>query len=197
MLPEVNLLPKIEGQSSVHYIIFLSGLILCLLLFGALIYFSFTTKNNLEEVNQNINQLEKEKTAFEQRLENLDTEETTNLYGSAASFVEHQIIPTSNFIDELIVLLPEHGYLSKYEYNYQGVQIETQFETMTDVAAYIVVLNSSDFIENVQVNQMNTFEIDDVSEDNEEIYDIIPRYTVNMTITVNERYLIQEAEGNE
>ncbi|WP_026906456.1 PilN domain-containing protein [Paucisalibacillus globulus] len=197
MLPEINLLPKIERQSSVHYIIFLSGLIICLLLFSALIYFYLNAKSDLNEVNRNISQLEQEKTILEQRINNLDTGDETDVFEKVATFVEQQIIPTSNFIDELLVLLPEHGYLSNYAYNYQSVQIETQFETMTAAADYVEDLNSSDYIKNVQVNTMNTFELGDAQDDNEEIYSTIPRYTVNITIEVDEQFMIQEGEGHE
>ncbi|GGA82077.1 PilN domain-containing protein [Ornithinibacillus halotolerans] len=197
MLPEINLLPKIERQSSVQYIVFLVGLILFIVLSSALIYFYLHTKNNLEEVNQNISQLEQEKTLLETRLANLDNNDDTNAYKNAARFVEYQIIPTSSFIDELLVLLPETGYLSNYTYSYQGVQLETQFENMTEIAAYVEELNGSELIDDVQVNQINTFELENSSEDEEDMYSVIPRYTVSLSIKVNDRKLVQGAEGNE
>ncbi|MBS3682030.1 PilN domain-containing protein [Ornithinibacillus massiliensis] len=196
MLPEVDLLPKIERQNSAVYILFVSGLLLFLLLLLVFIYSFFTTKHALGEVEQNLAEVNEEKTVLLERITSLKESNDKDTYGQVMAYTEHQIIPTSRFIDEIIALLPESGYLSSYTYNYQSVTIETQLETMSDVAAYFSELNASPFITDVKVNQMNTFDINS-NQDRTDMYEVIPRYTVNYTIDVDQRYMKEEVEGNE
>ncbi|MEN2467097.1 PilN domain-containing protein [Ornithinibacillus sp. JPR2-1] len=196
MLPEVDLLPKIERQNSALYLLFVSGLLLFLLLLLVFIYSFFTTKHALGEIEQNLAEVNEEKTMLLEQVTSLKESNDKDTYGQAMAYAEHQIIPTSRFIDELIALLPESGYLSSYTYNYQSVTIETQLETMSDVAAYFSELNASPFITDVKVNQMNTFDITSY-QDRTDMYELIPRYTVNYTIDVDQRYMKEEVEGNE
>ncbi|MFD1851898.1 hypothetical protein [Oceanobacillus bengalensis] len=198
MLPDINLLPKYERESSLLYILFIIGTFICLSLFAVVVYFYFTTKGTLEDTETQVEQLNQEKTLLEVRLNTETTVEETATLEDAVTYAEHHIVPTSHFIDELLLLLPTNGYLSNYTFNYQSVNVETQFEQMGDAALYVAELNESEYVRDVQVNQISTFELsygqpaEEV--DIEEMYDIIPRYNVSYSIIVDQAYLIEGAE---
>ena len=201
MLPDINLLPKYERQSSIAYILFLVGLVISIVLFIVLIYFYFSTKNSLEDTEQQVNQLTQEKTILEERLAQATTDDGADTLENAVAYAEHHIVPTSTFIDELFTLLPENSYISNYNYNYQTVDIETQFETMHDAAAYVEQLNESNFVRNVVVNQMNTVELATEQQEeevnDERLFETIPRYNVSYSIDVNQNYLKEEGNKDE
>lgn len=202
MLPDINLLPKYEKQNSVTYILFIIGLVIVILLFGVLLYIYFSSKSSLEDTEQNLTQLNQEKTILEERLNNANSDDDTGTLESAVEYAELHIIPTSNFIDELFEILPENGYLSNYNYGYQSVDIETQFETMSDAAAYVAELNRSESVRNIVVNEISTFELSATGETEEEIneeelFETIPRYNVSYSIDVNQEYLKREELKNE
>ncbi|RLL47867.1 hypothetical protein D8M04_00890 [Oceanobacillus piezotolerans] len=201
MLPDINLLPKYERQNSLAFTLFITGLVTCLLLFAVLIYFFITLKDNLAETEESISQLTEEKSLLEARMNALMTEdESGGSFESAVTYAESYIIPTSDFIHELITLLPENSYLNNYNYDYQSVTVETQFETMNDAAGYIAVLQNSNYIDDVVINDITT--LDPVAEQTAEegmgskFFDVIPRYIVNYSIDVNQAFLTRE-EGTD
>ncbi|QGS69020.1 hypothetical protein CV093_13245 [Oceanobacillus sp. 143] len=61
MKPEVNLLPKYERYNNVPFILFIIGLVVCLLLSGTLICFYVTTNGELTKAEANVSQLTEEK----------------------------------------------------------------------------------------------------------------------------------------
>ncbi|MFD2046321.1 PilN domain-containing protein [Ornithinibacillus salinisoli] len=199
MLPEVNLLPKIERQSSALYILFISGLLIFLILLAAITFLYFHVNNNLEDTNQNIENLNQERQLLEARLSSTGTDETIDLFENVLAYAQHHVTPTSNFINELMVLLPENSYLSNYNYSVESVEFEVQFETMDDIADYVTKLTESDYVTDVKVNQLNAIEVP-VKQDKEDGEDneiTTSFYTVSYSIIVNDKYLKEEVDGDE
>src|SRR5690606_26756156 len=149
-------LPEYERENSFLYILFWIGLIISFILFGVLGYFYFTEKNSMKETDSLLQELYDEKSQLEEQLAALTTEEETDAIVNAATFVENHLIPTSDFIDELITMLPENGYLSNYNYTYQSVDIETQFETMGEAADYVSALLASNYVKDAMINEIYT-----------------------------------------
>ena len=199
MLPDINLLPDYERQSSLLYVLFWIGLVICFILFGVLGYFYFTEKSSLEDMEKQLQQVNDEKMILEEKLASSNSEDETGTLENAVLYAENHLIPTSKFIDELLTLLPENGYLSNYYYNYQSVDIETQLETMSDAAAYVVALEQSDYVKDIKVNNMDIFELgnEENSVEGEEVFDMIPRYNVSYSINVDQLYMKEEGEGDE
>lgn len=201
MLPDINLLPEYERENSLLYILFWIGLIISFILFGVLGYFYFTEKNSMKETDSLLQELYDEKSQLEEQLATLTTEEETDSIVNAATFIENHLIPTSAFIDELITMLPENGYLSNYNYTYQSVDIETQFETMGEAADYVSALLASNYVKDAMINEIYTFELsseeNEAGENEEEMFNVIPRYNVSYTIDVDQSFMREAGGGNE
>lgn len=199
MLPDINLIPKYERENSLPYILFISGLIICLLLFIALIFFYFHTKTNLADAQEQLNELNDEKMILEEKLASLDSDNETQSIKDVVTYLDKHIVPTSYLIDELLDQLPNNGYLSNFNYDYQSVEVETQLETMSDVASYVNNLNQSDFITDVQVNEMGTFELEEEGKDADmdDFYKNVPRYNINYSIDIDQESLRNESEHDE
>lgn len=201
MLPDINLLPEYERENSLLYILFWIGLIISFILFGVLGYFYFTEKNSMKETDSLLQELYDEKSQLEEQLAALTTEEETDSIVNAATFIENHLIPTSAFIDELITMLPENGYLSNYNYTYQSVDIETQFETMGEAADYVSALLASNYVKDAMINEIYTFELsseeNEAGENEEEMFNVIPRYNVSYTIDVDQSFMREAGGGNE
>lgn len=194
MLPDINLLPKYERQSSFSSIIFFIGLVICLLLFAVMLFFYFDTKGDIKAANVDLQRLNEQKTLLEAKLAAHDMEDSGVMFENAVRYAEHHIIPTSYFIDELITLLPENSYLSHYNYSGQIVEIDTQFETMTAAATYVAKLNKSDYVKDVKVNQMDAFEFEPLEDED---FNSIPRYHVRYSIDVKQSKLREGGKADE
>ncbi|AXI09690.1 hypothetical protein CUC15_12485 [Oceanobacillus zhaokaii] len=198
MKPEVNLLPKYERYNNVPFILFIIGLVVCLLLSGTLICFYVTTNGELTKAEANVSQLTEEKTLLEARVNILNTNDSSTLEGAIA-YAEQYVVPTSTLVDEFIVLLPESSYLSYFLYDYETVQVETQFEVLTDTANYVEALTNSAYMKNVVIDEVETFdhETEDIDEEMDRRYEVIPRNHAHYSLEVNKEALVEEEETDE
>ena len=196
MLPEVNLLPKYERTESLLYNVFIVGVILLILMSGILAYFYFTTKSELATVEERVESLNHDKELLEASISGMQQVETTN-FEDIVAYVDSFSTPTSILVDELITLLPEHGYLSTFTYDFNTIQIETQFETLPDSSTYVVNLLKSRYLKDVEVNQISTFSLDRETGDLSADYDVIPRYHVDYYLEIDHDSFAGEEEENE
>lgn len=196
MLPEVNLLPEREQQSNTSYHIFLISIIVCVLLYSLFAYFYFTTSSDLKLAEQRFNQLEMEKTALETKQSQSVNEDIHNVDDSIR-FAEYFVIPTSHFIDELLDLLPEHAYLTEYEYNFRTVKLKTQFETLNDASSYTDKLVQSKFITEAMVDEIDTIPTEELEDEDLYSFDTIPRYDVSYSLVLNLEQLKQGGSEDE
>ncbi|MHA6251457.1 PilN domain-containing protein [Oceanobacillus sp. CAU 1775] len=200
MLPEVNLLPKIERTESRLYTVFLIGLILFLITLGIFIYFYISITNQLNATEQRVATLESEKQILEANYNTHLADETGPSFSEAVAYIAEHRLPTSRLVDEYITLLPDHAYLSNYNFDYTTVSIQTQFETIDDTSLYVANLTESELLDKVIIEQVSTFEVGDGGMSEEEagvLYDTIPRYDVSYSMEVNQEKLAGEEEHNE
>ncbi len=186
MLPEINLLPKREKEGRTSYYIFLISAIICLLLYGLFAYFYFKTSSDLKLAEQQYEQLEMEKTALETKLDQSSVEEDD--VGESIRYVEHFIIPTSHFIEELLDLLPKHAYLSEYKFNFETAELQTQFETLNDVSLYTEELVKSNFIKEVAIEEIETISTEELNDEEDQgvySFETIPRYDVSYSLVLD------------
>lgn len=199
MLPEVDLLPKYERSESILFNIFVIGLIVCSLLFAVLGYFYFSTKATLTETKQNVEELAQERNLLSTEINNMGAEQAT-AFDQALSFVESYHAPASVLVDEFITLLPVHGYVNEYIYDYDSVTVETHFETMNDASIYIRDLVDSAYMNNVEIEYMETFTIEENAEETEllrDTYDVLPRYLVTYSVQVDHQSLAGKEKNDE
>lgn len=207
MIPEINLLPKYERQSTYLYRLFISGLILVVLLIGVSAYVYFQTKSDITKVDAESQRLTEQKTTLQAQLANATSSEPESLE-TVISFAEEFVVPTSKLIDELFNVLPdeEHSYISKYSYVFGAVTIESQFETKTEVSQYAANLLGSNYLHDVKVSTVAAAEAEEnaidedgevIPKEGERIQEVMPRYDTRFTLDVNLAALKEEAEADE
>lgn len=167
-----------------------------ILMSGILAYFYFTTKSELATVEERVESLNHDKELLEASIAGMQQVETTN-FEDIDAYVDSFATPTSILVDELLALLPEHGYLSTFTYDFNSVQIETQFETLPDSSTYVIHLLGSKYLKNVEVDQINTSSFELESMDMLAEYDVIPRYHVDYSLEIDHDSFAGEEEENE
>src|SRR5690625_3980138 len=143
-LPDINLLPKYEGQASSKNMLLVIFIALILISYIVIGIFYFITKSKLEAVNEEHTHIDEQVSELSVELQQLETGGSS--LEQAYSFVEYYEIPTSHFIEELDFLLPSNSYLSSYEYNNGETNISVHFETLDKVAEYTSELTNLDYI---------------------------------------------------
>lgn len=200
MIPDINLLPKYNRQDSVAYIVFSIGFILAFLVLIGLIVYYFYLRGALEDTSDRLAQVQQERDVLAARVAELE-QDNSDSFLDVYTYIDQQVTPTSFLIDELVNTLPVHSYLYQFDYADQTAEVDIQFETMSDTAAYVEELIKSDFIKNATVDEMNSHELEfsDESEeqDPDDFYHTIPRYQVRYTVEVDHAYLKEAGNSNE
>jgi len=192
MIPDINLLPKLEQENvsnKLFYILIgiIAGLVLILL--G---WLYFTARGDIKD-------LETEELTLQQQLTDVQTELTalemskTGTISESLAFVERVSYPVSPLIDEINGLLPEHAYLRNYSFTESGVQINIDFESLSEISRYVERLNNSPFFEDVQLNELNGFEIvagaDSIKAEDLIDFNEAARYSSMISIVIDNLYL--------
>lgn len=194
-LPDINLLPKIERDSSSKNILLLTIIALILLSYIMIGFYYFYTKKQLETVTEEHTTINEQVTLKTTELEQL--EGGSSSLGKAISFVENYEIPTSSFIKELDFLLPDHSYLTEYTYQNGNTTVTVSFETLDKIADYTTKLTNSDYIIDTKVDTVETVVIGDAVDEDSEQFEVIPRYETNFTLIANKQQLKGESTEDE
>ncbi|MFO7341566.1 MAG: hypothetical protein C0P66_004120 [Bacillaceae bacterium] len=183
MIPDINLLPEFERERPKTKLIFLLLVLLWLLLFAGLCLIYWQTKNDnafLRTAEQNLTM---EKAALETKLSQNGQEEGPSLENLVA-YAEGLTAPASLLIEHLKELLPENGYLVQYSYDDGQLSVVTDFETLTDLSAYVEKLGASEFFSDVKVNEVSAFRLEEGEEEQTD-FAVVPRYEATIQLDVN------------
>lgn len=191
MVPEINLLPKIESKKSSNFLI-----ILCVILLGALILFlimqSFSLKKDISALTNEEIQLAAEQEVLVAQVSSTNTEDQGSL-SSSVTFVESVSYPVSPLIEEVQSLLIENTYLRDYQFAEMGVNLTADFETMNGLSIFIEKLLNSSYFTDVKVEQISTFEpavnSEETTDTDETDFDAQPRYSATINLTIDQVYL--------
>lgn len=196
MIPNINLLPKLEKKAEGSKLLYVLMAVVSALALGlfAFIYISSIMKvNDLEETQQS---LTTEQTALQAELDSMQSMNAGSLEESLA-FVERVSYPVSPLIDESQNLLTDNTYLRQYNFSAETVTISADFEMLSDVAKYVEALNGSEYFNDVQVSNISNFEVNAGSNENELSqqrqdalkFQQLPRYTVEIALLIDSMYL--------
>lgn len=157
-LQDINLLPtfKKPRESTPYFIIISMLVVLGLFIFLGVHYFLTKSKLQTAEKNYEILQEEIDRLQAEIDEKHQDEAEGPNL-AKAVNFAEGHYVPTSIFIEELFDLLPDNSYFNEYTYGTHEADIEVHVETLDTVAEYTAKLNSSPYITDTKLNNVETF----------------------------------------
>ena len=197
MVPEINLLPKIERQQSNSILVLvISGILLLtiLLLFG-IQYMSL--KKEVTTLTEKETYVSAEKADLTEQLNQLNTADQGTLAESVA-FAESVSYPVSPLLIEVDSLLEENTYLRRYDFMEQSVNVIVDFETMTAISIYVEKLLQSDYFSDVKIEEISNFEPFSDAEDSLIIdFDVIPRYSATIHLMIDEAYLRSEVTNHE
>lgn len=193
MVPEINLLPKIErlstGRRWLSIILAASfALLLICLIFQ---YYSLTKNvNNLETEEQ---LLLAEKAELEASVITLEEPKEVDL-ATSVEFIESVSYPVSPLLVEINKYAQENAYLRDYVFSENTIQFSVDFETMGEVVTYVGDLAGSPFIEDVKVEQISAFNpaeatVGEHDEGKTDSFDEVERFSNTFTVIIDPHYL--------
>src|SRR5699024_3118247 len=185
-VPDINLLPKYERESSLPYILFIILIVITVFAYGLITYYFFSTKSKLNKADDRYAELDKEVLSLQTEIDGLESAEAS--LKDAVTFVEQYDMPTSYVIKEVNDTLPDHSYLSFYSYRNQKVKVRSQFESLDDMSLYTTRLNESDTFNDTKIDVITSFELGEVNEDPEDFHEQL-RYEADFDLIVNRYYL--------
>lgn len=195
MIPDINLLPKIEKGATSFKLAFILVGILSILTIGLLAITYFSAKSEIASAIP-------ERDSLLLTRDTLNAEVTSSQTGSQGSleesvaFVERVSYPVSPIIVETRNLLPTDTYLRSYAFSETGVQVAVDFETLNAISSYVSQLEKSPYFNDVQVGTIQNFELNPT---NEEVNDTqqfteVPRYSVEIFLVINQMHVAAGGE---
>ena len=190
MIPDINLMPKLEkGESSPKAFYFLL-IVLAIVTIGALMWLYSQTNNELTSLTSDRVELLITRDTLQQEVNSYETLNQGSLEESIA-FVERVSYPVTPIIDETKGLLIDNAYLRSYEFAESGTMIIVDFETLNAISNYVSMLEKSPYFDDVQVGKIQNFEVNPSEEEKlvEQQFDEVPRYSVELNLMIDPVYV--------
>ncbi|MDN4495517.1 malate synthase [Ureibacillus aquaedulcis] len=189
MIPDINLIPKLEKSQQGSRLLYILLGILTLLGLTLLIWQYFTAKAAVIELQREETNLIAQRDQLKVDLATLQPANEGSLEQSL-QFVELVSYPVTPLIDEIQGLLPSNSYLRNYSFSPESVSISIDFETLSDVSTYVSRLNNSAYFIDGQVLSITNSELgEELGTEDETNFDVIPRQSAEITLLINETYL--------
>lgn len=199
MTPNINLLPPLDKQPTIPRWLYTVAGGIPLIIIGVMIYQYIGAKDDLENLNSQVQQLTIERDELQMQV-NISSQQSNK--GSSleqtVEFVENVSYPVTPLIDETKNLLPDYSYLRNYVFSAENVVITVDFETMSSISEYVEWLTTSPYFTDPQLASISNFEVgsNGVTEEiASQKFIQVPRYTTNITLTINKSYLAQVSGG--
>lgn len=193
MIPNINLLPKVEKRASNRTMLWLSVVIAALMVTVFAIYY-FTLKSEVQSLNSQQQALSNEVDQYNKQITNFQNE-SQGSYDQSVKFVESVSYPVTPIIDSLEGHLESYEKLTNITYSESGVTITADFETLHGVSTYVQSLLTDRLYTDVQVASVVSFKPDKKEyQDATQSEKLVPRYTATIQLKVNTSNLLAEAE---
>ena len=195
MIPNINLMPKIEkGPTSLKFAFILVG-ILSMLTIIILTLLYFGAKEEIVDDTSTRDTLIATRDELQMNVSSLDTQNQGSLQESV-TFVERVSYPVTPIINETKDLLPANTFLRSYEFSTTGVTVIVDLETLNAVSVYVSNLKNSPYFNDIKVGTIEAFEIDSMNEEQREPqFTEVPRYEIEIELTINEEYIAAGGDG--
>lgn len=195
MIPDINLMPKLEkGESSSKRMFLFIGIltVLTLVILG---WIYFSAKSDLSRFTSERDALQLELEALNAEVASYEINNQGSIEESVA-FVERVSYAVSPIVDETKGLLPQNTYLRSYVFSEDSLQVEVDFETLNSISSYVSSLEKSPFFDDVQVGVISNFELDSTRQNGSDTvsFDEIPRYSVEFNLIYNQAYVAAGGE---
>ena len=187
MVPEINLLPKMERRTTGNK----WGILLVVLAFiaivGVLAFQYFSLSNSVKALQADQQALLAEKTAVEEKIVTLEQPEKMDL-GTMVGVLERITYPVSPLLEEINVYRGDNVYLREFILKDNEVEFVMDFETMPEAATYVGDVVGSEYFIDIKVDEIFTF--GPVEEDETiEAFDVVSRLGNRFTVTIDPTYL--------
>ena len=189
MIPDINLIPKVERSPQGSKTIYILLSIVALLALSLFLWQYFGARAQITELQAEESNLIIER---DQLLADVTMSQTGNqgTLEQSLRFVEMVSYPVSPLMDEIQGLQPNNSYLRNYSFNPGSVSISVDFETLSDVATYVSRLSNSSYFTDGQVLSITNSGLgEELGTEGETNFDVIPRQSVEITLLINETYL--------
>lgn len=189
MIPDINLLPPIKKKGSQPAVLVWLLALLTLVLLSVFVWLYFDARSQVTELQAEEQMLVMQREQLQQEYDTLIADNQSSLEDSIA-FVERVSYKVSPLIDETQNLLQEHTYLRNYTFNDTSLQVTVDFETISAVSNYVDALENSPYFSDVQVGTVSNFDVTPAElQEEENRFDEVPRYSVNLTIAIDMLYI--------
>ncbi|MBL3729441.1 hypothetical protein JIN86_07480 [Lysinibacillus sp. HST-98] len=191
MVPDINLLPQLEKRTTSPKLFYSLVIVIVGLIVAYLLFLFFTSKSELSRLTAEEQALTTQLDQLQQELDARQNVDQGSLEDSV-TFIQSVSYPVTPLIDETKTLLPTQSYLRSYVFGENSVNIEVDFETMTDISKYVERLLMSSYFTDAQINTVSNFEIE-LGEQRvltpQQKFKEVPRYSVSITATIDFMYL--------
>lgn len=191
MVPDINLLPQLEKRTTSPKLFYSLVIVIVGLIVAYLLFLFFTSKGELSRLTAEEQALTTQLDQLQQELDARQNVDQGSLEESV-TFIQSVSYPVTPLIGETKTLLPTHSYLRSYIFGENSVNIEVDFETMTDISKYVERLLMSSYFTDAQINTVSNFEIE-LGEQRaltpQQKFKEVPRYSVSITATIDFMYL--------
>lgn len=192
MIPEINLLPKLEKRKTSPLLLYMI-LAIILIILACMTYLFFDAKTELKDLSAEERRLVERQEQLRNDIATKQSQNTGSLKQSV-QYVQSVAYPVTPLIDETNALLPSPSYLRSYSFGTNQVTIEADFETMTAISKYVERLLASPYFTDALIDSITNFDIELGEQDKdlpaEEKFKQIPRYSVTITATIDFMYLV-------
>lgn len=191
MIPDINLIPKLEKEQSAPTLLYwiLGGVAVLALAFFVWQYIGAT--NSINSLKAEESSLQQERDQLFAKLEELNTSANQDSIEELVKYIDLISYPVLPLINEIEGLQPNNAYLREYYFGVEEINISVDFETLSEVSKYVTRLNNSDYFVDVLVNDISQYDLESLIAEEGDLttFNIIPRHTANMTLFIDSVYL--------
>lgn len=192
MIPDINLLPKVERRPNNTKLLYILLAVIALLILSLLVWQYFSARSSLVSIVNEEQALLAQRDQLQSQLNVYNDSKSNISLEQSVQFLDQISYQVSPLIKEILNLQPNNSFLRTYEFTEKSVTVWIDFETMNDISNYVTRLNNSDYFLDVQVSTISNFELVVESGDTAESstnFNEQPRYTTNLTLVIDETYL--------
>lgn len=186
MIPNINLLPKLEKERTVPVWVIAAMIGFVAIVLAFFIFQYFSAKSELTTLSAEQQRLTTQRDQVQAELTALQEKNKASL-DQSVKFVENVSYDVTPLITETNDLLPDFSYLRNYAFSAENVVITVDFETMSSISTYVESLLASPYFTDVKLGSISNFEVSTNEDANK--FTNVPRYTTDITLTVDKPYL--------
>ncbi len=188
MLMDINLLEEKEKPNRLPYFIIGIGILALLFLAAGTWYFDSRLSSEIDIQKDQLVNLTNKQSVLQDSLNNEELNQRTELQ-TAVKQEKDNILPPVRLLNDLISLLPEHGYFASYLFTSSHIELTVNFDSFKDAAAYTNHLSQKNYVTYVNLNNISTEPLSNTSFDP---FKYRPKYSASYTVEVNRELFTEE-----